>query len=785
MGLEPGTRLGPYELVAPIGAGGMGEVYRARDPRLGRDVAIKVLTSSFAVDADRLRRFEQEARAAGILNHPNLTAVYDIGSADGAPYVVSELLEGETLRSRLGAGPVPVRKALDYAVQLARGLAAAHEKQIVHRDLKPENIFLTRDGRVKILDFGLAKLKETGSSDGEHTALPTATRGTEPGVVMGTMGYMSPEQVRGLPADHRSDIFSFGAILHEMLSGQRAFRGDTAADTITAILTKEPPDLSQTNNEVHPGLERIVRHCMEKNREERFDSARDLAFDLEALSGLSTPSAVAQSAAAPARRRRLFLPVLVGAGLLAALAGGLLLGRKMGRIPPPQFNQLTFRRGEIVSARFAPDGQTILYAAAWDGKPIEVFQNRRERPESRPFGLIGSDVLAISRSGEVAISLNRRIAGAFTRTGMLAQMGMAGGGAPREILDDVQSADWGPDNSSLAVVRDVEGRNRLEFPIGTKLYETGGWISSPRISPKGDQVAFLDHPTVGDDGGTVTVVDRAGKVKVISELFATAQGLAWRPAGDEIVFTAAPYGINRGVYATNLSGRQRLISRVTGNLTLQDISRDGLILVSHDVLRSGAIGLAPGDEKERDLSWLDWSNVSDLSADGQTVLFTESGEGGGAGYSVYIRKIDGSPAVRLGEGNGQSFSSDGKWVLAIVRTAADPQMVLLPMGAGEPKPLPREKVKIRAAAFLPDGKRIVFGAIEPGRGERIYIRDLAGGVSRPISPEGYRGLYRAVSPDGATVPARGPDGRFYLYPLSGGEPTPLPHVAKGEMATGW
>src|SRR5512141_845897 len=253
MALASGSRLGPYEIVAPLGAGGMGEVYRARDPRLGREVAIKVLPSSFSQDADRLKRFEQEARAAGVLNHPNITAVYDLGSHDGSPYIVTELLEGETLRSRLSTGPLPVRKAIEYAVQIARGLAAAHEKGIVHRDLKPENLFVTKDGRVKILDFGLAKLKQAEPGSEGETNLPTGTAGTEPGVVLGTMGYMSPEQVRGKPADARSDIFSFGAIFHEMLSGRKAFQGDTAADTITAILTKEPPDLSQTNSDVHPG----------------------------------------------------------------------------------------------------------------------------------------------------------------------------------------------------------------------------------------------------------------------------------------------------------------------------------------------------------------------------------------------------------------------------------------------------------------------------------------------------------------------------------------------------
>src|SRR5664279_3708593 len=295
MTIPAGTKLGPYEILSPLGAGGMGEVYRARDTRLGREVAVKVLPASFSQDADRLKRFEQEARAAGVLNHPNITAVHDIGTStgDGAPYIVTELLEGETLRARLAGGAIAVSKAIDYAVQIAKGLAAAHEKGIIHRDLKPENLFLTNDGRVKILDFGLAKLTQPEGQSGPQTNLPTAAAATEPGVVMGTLGYMSPEQVKGKPADQRSDLFSFGAILYEMLSGVRAFHRDSAAETMSAILREEPPDLSATNKSVQPGLERIVRHCLEKNPEERFYSARDLAFDLEALSGLSGTSEAA------------------------------------------------------------------------------------------------------------------------------------------------------------------------------------------------------------------------------------------------------------------------------------------------------------------------------------------------------------------------------------------------------------------------------------------------------------------------------------------------------------
>ncbi len=772
MTLSPGTRLGPYEILAPLGAGGMGEVYRARDARLGREVAIKVLPASFSQDSDRLRRFEQEARAAGILNHPNITAVHDLGTADGAPYIVTELLEGETLRSRLGAGALSPRKAIDYAVQTAKGLAAAHEKGIVHRDLKPENLFLTNDGRVKILDFGLAKLKPE-SGEGGQTDLKTAS-GTEPGVVLGTMGYMSPEQVRGKPADRRSDLFALGAILYEMVSGQRAFRGDSAADTITAILTKEPPDLSQTNKEIHPGLDRIIRHCLEKNLEERFESARDVAFDLEALSGVTGPATTAPYA--EIKRRRLW-PVVTGAVLATALIVGILsylVGKQAGDRPPPSFHQLTFRRGEILSAHFAPDGQTVVYSAAWDGKPVEVFVRRLESPEARPFGLAGAEVLAISRSGEMAVSLDRSSSGGFQRTGTLAQLSVAGGAAPRDILEDVEWADWAPDGKSLAVVRMPQGRMRLEYPIGKVLHETSGWISHPRVSPGGDFVAFIDHPSLSDDGGSVVLADRSGRKKALSKPFASTQGLSWGPDGSEVWFTAAEVSL-RALYSASLSGTVRLRSRIAGNLTLRDISREGRMLATRDTFREEILALPPGESKERDLTWLDYSLSTFLSSDGRTVLFTEGGEGGGAGYSVYVRKTDGSPAVRLGEGLGQALSPDGKWAVVILHPATDPQLALYPTGAGEPRLLSKEGVTVLNACWMPDGKRILFTASEPGRGLRLYLRDVNGGKPNAVTPEGYRG-FRVVSPDGALAVVKGPDRRTYLYPISGGEPTAIPGV---------
>jgi hypothetical protein len=752
---------------------GWGEVYRAKDPRLGRDVAIKVLPASFSQDADRLKRFEQEARAAGVLNHPNITAVHDFGSHEGSPYIVTELLEGETLRSRLSAGALPVRKAIDYAIQIARGLAAAHEKGIVHRDLKPENVFVTRDGRVKILDFGLAKLKT--EKDGETKTDLKTVSGTEPGVVLGTMGYMSPEQVRGKAADKRSDLFSFGAIFYEMLSGQRAFRGDTAADTITAILSKEPPDLSQTNKEIHPGLDRIVRHCLEKNPEERFESARDLAFDLEALSGVSRQTGAVAAVKEPSARRPSWA-LLAGAAIAsAAIAGALAysIGKKAGFVSPPSFRQITFSRGEVGGALFAPDGQTIVYSASWEGKPFEVFINRPESPESRPFGLVNAEVLAVSKTGELAVSLNRRQSVPFVRVGRLARISIAGG-APRDILDDVQWADWGPDGRDLAIIREAGVKTRLEYPIGKVLYETNGWISHPRVSPGGDLVAFIDHPVLRDDGGSVAVVDRSGKKITLSPFYATAQGLAWRPDGSEIWYTAAEGGFNRAVHALNLSGKSRLVGRVPGISTVRDISKDGRVLMTNESSRLGILARKQGRGEGRR------AVLARLLAryGHHTRRELHHAHGVGRGRRTELFGLYPQNRRNCGSSSGRRHGRN-----ALARRGLDD---LDPSSGRRSSARSASDERGRAARpfergprsdrcdWLPDGKRILFSATEPGRGMRLYIRDLAGGKPRPLTPEGYFAYRGTISPDSKAVVVRGPDRRIYLYPIEGGEPTALP-----------
>ena len=781
--LNVGAKLGPYEIVGTLGAGGMGEVYRARDARLSRDVAIKVLPAAFSRDPERLRRFEQEARATAALNHPNILAIFDIGNHEESLYVVTELLEGETLRQRIQAGPVPPRKATDYALQIARGLAAAHDQGITHRDLKPENVFLTKDGRIKILDFGLAKVAEAGKgSPGADT--PTLALQTEPGLVLGTIGYMSPEQVRGKPADARSDIFSLGAILYEMVSGKRAFQGDTAADTMSAILKAEPPPLTETQQNVPPGLARIVEHCLEKDAANRFQSARDVAFALEAFSGSSsTQAAVPQGAESP-KGRTLSALSAVSAALLVAVVAFAAARMTVPGAPQPAFHQLTFPRGYIQAARFAPDGETIIYSAAWTGKPIELFSTRPEGGESRALGLPDTDLLAVSSTGELAVRLTPRFTGAYTTVGTLART-MLAGGTPRPLENDIEFADWTPDGKDLAIVRRVGGRTRLEFPVGHALYETAGWIGNPRFSPRGDLIAFIDHLSLIGDPGFVVVTDLSGQKKTLTRQFDSIQGLAWSSSGNEVWFTASP-GSARALRAVSLNGKERLIVGVPGILSLFDVSRSGRVLLANDDWRVGIIALAPGSTQEQDLSWMDFSAIRDMSSDGKLLLFDESGEAGGPGGAVYLRKMDGSPPVRLSGGNSNSLSDDGKWVLGSIARDFN-TLQLLPTGTGQPRTAKLGLIRYHWGNWLPGGHQILFVGSEPDHGGRVYRMDVPQGQPHPVTSEGVEvvSYTHFVSPDGQFFLGLDEERQSRIYSVQSGEGKPVPGMEPGEVAFGW
>jgi eukaryotic-like serine/threonine-protein kinase len=788
MNLPSGTKLGPYEIVSLLGAGGMGEVYRARDSRLRREVAIKVLPRALSLDSDRMRRFEQEALATAALNHPNILAVFDIGASEGSPYVVSELLEGETLRERLRSGSIAVRKALDYALQIAHGLAAAHEKGIIHRDLKPENLFITKDGRVKILDFGLAKL--TQADTGSHTSMPTATHGTEAGVVMGTAGYMSPEQVRGMALDPRSDIFSFGAILYEMLSGKRAFHGDTPADTMSSILKEEPPELNETNRNVSPALERIVQHCLEKNPESRFHSASDIAFDLEHLSGISGSSTRVTTAATGIGnfqpRRRLLIGLAAGLALASLVYGiGWWSGRGGGHAPLAEYQQITFRTGSIGNARFTPDG-SIVYSASWEGGDNQLYMSRTDDPGSRELGLKDAELLSISKGGELAVRLNTKYYGGYARTGTLARVPLSGG-TPREVLDNVQDADWSANGESMAVVRYVPENShwRLEYPIGKVLFDSINWISHPKISPDGKWVAFADHENPGgDDEGSVAVIAADGtdnnKDRKLSSGWESLEGILWSPAGDEIWFTSSPSGSAENPRAVTLSGKLRTILNVPGGMWIEDL-RNGTVLMATHQERIGIRGMAPGAKEERDLGWFGWSIVRDISPDGRKIIFEEEGNGGGPNYTVFLRDTDGSPPARIGEGLALAISPDAKW--AITKLPKGGPLNLVPTGAGEARQLTHDAVSYGSMRWLPEGKRLLADGIEPGHGARDYLIDLSSGDSKPISPEGISGVN--LSPDGRSTTVLGPDGKHGIWPLDGSGIRLIPGLDSTYYLIGW
>jgi Tol biopolymer transport system component len=614
--------------------------------------------------------------------------------------------------------------------------------------------------------------------------MPTTRVTTSVDTILGTVGYMSPEQVRRSPADHRSDIFSLGSIVYEMLAGRCAFAGDTEAEVMTGILNAEPPALTEANGKVPPALERIVRHCLEKRPEDRFQSARDLAFGLESL-------AAARDGFAFEGARTLRRPVV--AIIAAATLGGVLaLGGAFLKPPQarPVFKQVTFRRGSIAEARFAPDGQTIVYGAVIEGQHNRLFSARLGSPEVRALELPEGDIAAITTSGEMAIVLGRSYWG--RADGTLARVSLAGG-APRELLEHVSMADWGPDGTSLAVIRGDGPEPRLEFPIGKVLYTGLAW--NPRVSPKGNLVAFRAN----DGTCKVKVVDLSGKATTL----ATAEcglGLAWSPSGDEVWYTEWEV-----IRAVTLGGRQRVLTGFPGPAALNDVSADGRVLVTTAQWYNGLVFSGPREPKERDLAWFEWAVLGALSPDGASLLFSDRGSGTGPPFprQTYFRRTDGSPAVRLGEGSALSLSPDGKWATAVPlpdTTGTRPvsrarQCLLLPTGPGEPRPLPVGDLECEYASFFPDGKRILVSGSEPGGPRRLFVQDMSGGSRRPLTTGelalgafnavDYGNFIAEVSPDGMLVVVTDESARLVLVPVEGGPPRPIPGIRPHEASAGW
>jgi len=790
MTLAAGTRLGPYEILAPLGAGGMGEVYRARDTRLSRSVALKVLPENLSVEPERLQRFEKEARSASALNHPNIVTIYGVGTAEGVSYIAMELVEGKTLRELLHAGALPLRRLLPLAAQMADGLAKAHEAGIVHRDLKPENVMVTKDAFVKILDFGLAKLTQVGGeSASSESQLQTMTKATEPGTILGTVGYMSPEQASGEVLDARSDQFSLGSILYEMATGKRAFARGTKVQTLSAIVDQEPEAIGKVNPKLPANFCWIVERCLAKEPDGRYASTRDLARDLVMLRDHSSEISKLADLSVSARRKA--RPLRVGAGILAALAIGavlLFVGARLGRKsalegPLPTFRQLTFRHGFVTGARFTPDGQTVVYSAAWDGKPSEIFTTRIDSPESRSLGISPAGILAVSPTGEMAISLGCEEL--FTLCyGTLARAGLTGG-APREVLDDVTSADWSRDGKELAVTHAVDGKYRLEYPIGKTIYETpSGVLGSLRFSPSGDLLGFIEYTSLGRATGVVRVVDRQGQPRTVTPEFRSLVGLAWTPRSDGVAFSGASSS-RRWLNFVKLSGRLRVLASPPGNTGLLDISRDGAALVLAGYARCEIVAPIDGDTRGEKISWFDSSALADLSADGRSLLFNESGQAVSGQATTFLRRLDGSDPKRLGDGKAMALSPDQKWALVSVTEPA-PHMRLLPTGVGQPRDLPDGAVYLyHWALWFPDSRRILFAAEEKGHLPRTYVQDVESGSPRPFGEEGLR--ISVVSPDGKRLAGTTHDGRAFLFSAEGNgkDPKPIAGVEPGEWLVQW
>jgi tRNA A-37 threonylcarbamoyl transferase component Bud32 len=759
--LSAGDRLGPYEIVAALGSGGMGAVFRARDTRLRREVALKIIHPSL-LKPEYVERFGREARAAAALNHPNILSVFDVNIDAPTPYVVSELLEGESLRTRLDrSGALSYRKALDYGIQVAHALAAAHAKGIYHRDVKPANIFITVEGRVKLLDFGLAKLRSSGpAADSDELTAPDLSGH---GRAIGTVGYMAPEQVVGGAVDHRTDIFALGAVLYEMFTKVRAFQRSSAGETMNAVLKEEPDDLLLRNPSLPPAAATAVRRCLEKNPEERFQSARDLAFHLQQVLQATTGSHPILPPLTPTGR-------LLATVLLALAAAGALL---YWLTPRPEsglaFQQLTYHRGRIGGARFA--GPDVVYSQSLGPHP-EVSLRIAGSPEARRLDYEEADVLA-TRAGELALSLHRRFLGGERFVGTLA-LAPLGGGAPHEILEDVEDADSEAGGSALVVAR-TKGfgtGSELEYPIGRSIYRTAGSIQSPRLSRDGRQVAFLEDPAGLGTAGQIVVLDHDGRTVVRTRNWTRARGLAWSASGAEVWFTAAEGRGNRALRAVDLAARERLVYEAPASLTIWDVAADGRVLLTREDERMAVVGVPPGEVAERDLSWFDTAGLAALSADGRTLLF-------GDRFGMYVRPTNGSPAVKLGAAFGypDDLSPDGSLILAT--SLSTDQLSVIPARAGQPRRVVVEGLlSFSGSQWFPDGRRILTNARAKDHGPRSYVFDVAGGTPRAVTEEGVWGL--CISPTGDQLAAIAPGRGISLVPVEGGPARDVPGSLPGD-----
>jgi serine/threonine protein kinase len=782
MRLTSGSRLGPYEVLSTLGSGGMAEVYRARDTRLGREVALKVVNEALAGDPDLVRRFEQEARLAGSLNHPNLVAVYDVGVQDGAAYFITELLKGESLRERLSHGRIPIQTALDWGAQLAQGLAAAHAQGIIHRDVKPENVFVTSDGHVKLLDFGIAKLTEQSRVGGRHGILDDTVTpiggATQTGAILGTPAYMSPEQVRGESVDARTDIFSLGAVLHEMLSGQRPFPG-SPLESSHAILNEEPPPLP---DEVPAVVARVVQRCLAKEPARRLQSASDLGFALEIL---RSPTGTTQPAVAPSRARRRIGWTVAALAAVALMAAAFAAGRHGSARPVslPEVEPITFRWGGISGARFLPDGR-VVYSGSFEGRPGDLFVRPSGSPSSQSLGVQDARLVSASTAGELAVILHPDWT--YGGRGTLAQVPSVGG-VPRELAEDVLWAEWSP-GGELAVLRTEGANSTLEFPPGHVIFKTTGGIGGFRFSPRGERIAFVHHPIAGDSDGEVLVTDLLGQVHPWSQGVRDLCGLAWSADGSEIWFA---HGGKAG-WRTNLlssvgpGGATRDIYRSISPFCLFDVARDGQVLVWNGLARLDLVYAGDGSGPQTLLSWSDWNEpVAALSAEGK-VLFSTAVENSKGSASVVLRSTTGAPAQILGDGYAMDLSADGRWALVV--SSDWTRLTAVPTGAGKVRSIPTGGlVQIRAARWMPDGKDVLVVGHSAGE-SHLRLHRVTGDASLggPIGEATLRLGPLHLSRDGRWAAALDEDSRPVIISVRDGSTRPVPRADAGVLVPrGW
>lgn len=770
-----GKTISHYEILEKLGAGGMGEVYKARDVSLDRLVALKFLKPHIDDDELARKRFVHEAKAASALDHSSVGTIYQIAQTDdGRTFIAMAYYGGESLADEIRRGPLEFTRALDLAIEVGEGLAEAHRHDIVHRDVKPGNVIVTDRGEAKIVDFGLAKLAGQ-------------TKLTKSGAAVGTIGYMSPEQAQGRDVDRRADIWALGALLYEALVGHPPFHGTHEQAIVYSIINLDPEPLTAQRAGLPLEIDRVVGKALAKDPAERFQSMDDMLVDLRALRAAAAKSSSGTRAASRAatRWRRTAWALVFVAGLVGIAAG---IGGSKWLAPsatePVRFERLTYRSGYFTNARFAPDGQTVFYAAAWGDQPRELFQGRPATGGELSLGLPGADLLSVSAAGELAMLLPRfSTSEPYWKSGTLAVV-PASGGTPRELVDAVVWADWAPDGKSLAVVRQVGSIRTLEWPVGNVIHSVPHeGLLWPRISPDGREVALYEQ----EDAWSVISVDREGRRTVLSPGWNDWWPLDWSPKGDEVWFSGSKAGYASSLYAVNRSGKLRTLLTAPGTLELHDVAADGRVLVGTLHTRNHVFGREMRSNSERSLSLLELTGVIDLSDDGRFLLLGERSEREGGVFGVYLREMNGAAAVRLGDGWGRDLSADGRWALA---QRGRNEIVALPTGPGEPRVRALPVAQVLNVRFLPDGERVAAVVREKEGTTQLVVTDLGteplrrvGAVIAQHDPLG--GLPLVVSPDGRFVCLSDSASGIVIVALESGERTSPAVFRYGERPIQW